>query len=247
MIFEYLLECLFQGVLLGTIVQDVRAYTKGEDDETLIKHPVLESVENLNKEIDSKTPNDDRVTRLLETIQKECDMDLAHRVLAGKNNSFTTLYKTYEHYKTSNAMLMHVFLAIRSLCDGQPDILETRAMDTFCASLKETTDIDLCILIIQVIRSNCVMHEKNRQGYVVAGLVPLLASRLTDHKDRSEVVKEACHGLRVLTLDDDVRAVAGKAHDHARMIVDEGNALKIILGIAQGMFMARIQFISPIE
>jgi len=68
---------------------------------------------------------------------------------------------------------------------------------------------------------------------VASGLVPQLASILTAHKDNCDIIKEVCQAFRSLTLDDDPRVPFCKAHDHAKMIVLEAEALELLLDIAK--------------
>lgn len=57
---------------------------------------------------------------------------------------------------------------------------------------------------------------------------------LKTHKKNASIVKEVCQVLRTLTLDDDPRVPFGKAHDHAKLIVLEANALDLLLDVAKG-------------
>lgn len=61
-----------------------------------------------------------------------------------------------------------------------------------------------------------------------------LAQILINHEDNGDIVKEVCQAMRTLTLDDDPRVPFGKAHDHAKMIVTEANALELLLKVANG-------------
>lgn len=65
-------------------------------------------------------------------------------------------------------------------------------------------------------------------------VIQQIAKVLSSHKEHDRVVTEACVLMRTLTLDDDPRVPFSKAHDHAKMIVTEANALDILLEIAKG-------------
>jgi len=52
---------------------------------------------------------------------------------------------------------------------------------------------------------------------------------LTTHVETPAAVKQAAHCLRSLVLDDDVRVAFGKAHDHAKLIVNEHNGFMAIM------------------
>ena len=66
----------------------------------------------------------------------------------------------------------------------------------------------------------CVRHETNRQNLVSNGLL----SHLDPLVERHPV--QVCRLWQSLVQDDDVRVPFGKAHDHARAIVEEHGALK---------------------
>ena len=64
-------------------------------------------------------------------------------------------------------------------------------------------------------------------------LIQKLAKVLQNFKTQGPIVKEVCQLFRVLTLDDDPRVPFGKAHDHAKMIVTEAEALELLLDVAK--------------
>ena len=71
--------------------------------------------------------------------------------------------------------------------------------------------------------------------FAAKDVVKRIAEVLRDHKQHGDVVTEACVLVRTLTLDDDPRVPFSKAHDHAKMIVTEANALDLLLEIAKSM------------
>ena len=56
------------------------------------------------------------------------------------------------------------------------------------------------------------------------------------HQSDGALVREACQLYKTFTLDDDPRVPFGKAHDHAKMIVMEAEALELLLDIAKSKF-----------
>ena len=60
-----------------------------------------------------------------------------------------------------------------------------------------------------------------------------MADVLKTHQSDAAIVKEVCQMFRTLTLDDDPRVPFGKAHDHAKMIVTEAEALELLLDVAK--------------
>ena len=83
-----------------------------------------------------------------------------------------------------------------------------------------SSDPDLSSATLEWTLNCCVRHEMNRQNLVTNGLLshldPLVAT--------SPV--QVARLWQSLVQDDDVRVPFGKAHDHAREIVEEHQALK---------------------
>ncbi len=85
----------------------------------------------------------------------------------------------------------------------------------------------------------CVRHEQNRQNLVRNGLL--------DHLDRVPP-REATRVSRVwqaLVQDDDVRVPFGSAHDHARAIVEEHDALGKLIRAIKGTDRSREGQLKP--
>jgi hypothetical protein len=171
-------------------------------------------------------------------LKSECDIDLPHRCLAGTNGAYGALYKIVEKYRTDDKLLLNCLQTMCSLCNGQPDLLDESGVCLMMDLLeKKKEDIECSLWIVRFIRYCCVMHEANRQAFVKAKLIPSLMDCMLDHKSSGDVVKEVCILLRVLTFDDDVRVPFGQGHEHAKKIVTESAALKIIIEISQGEWM----------
>lgn len=81
----------------------------------------------------------------------------------------------------------------------------------------------------------CLKHEGNRQSLVAAGAMGSLVALLQAHRSNSLVVQAACRALKAFTLDDDIRQEFGKAHEHARLLVEENQLIALSLNLINGM------------
>jgi hypothetical protein len=93
---------------------------------------------------------------------------------------------------------------------------------------------DLTCSGLRCVRHACLKHEKNRQGLVKAGVLPLLTGAIARHGHHADVVREACGALRIMTFDDDIRVPFGQAHNHTKMIVQENEGLKVLIEATKG-------------
>ncbi len=201
-----------------------------------MQHPVIVALDSLTAALQSSSPDMSIIAADLAKIQAECDKDLAHRIQAGKNGAFPLLLKACRACECDNDMFLKCINTLCSLCNGQPDFLEHNSRMYFLTQLQkhqDTTTITAAA-IVRLIRLTCVMHETNRQAYVEQNLIPILMSMLEAHKDKPDVVREVCIGLKILVADDDVRVPFGKGHEHAKMIVLEQDALRKIMAICEG-------------
>lgn len=224
----------FQGVNLANIVKDLytRQQAGGADNSV---HQAIDAVRNISNELEKDLPDKNILSAELQKLKSECDIDLAHRCLAGTNGAYPTLYSMVERYRTDSEMLEKCLQTMCSLCNGQPDLLDQIGVVLMMELLEnKKADIECSMLIVRFIRYCCVMHESNRQAFVKAKLIPTLMDRLWEHRACGDMVKEACILLRVLTFDDDVRVPFGQGHEHAKKIVTESAALKTIIEISQG-------------
>ncbi|PAA72181.1 hypothetical protein BOX15_Mlig033435g2, partial [Macrostomum lignano] len=87
--------------------------------------------------------------------------------------------------------------------------------------------------LLGVLGSSCVLNEANRQLLVLNGLVPMLARLMRTQPGREALICQACRLFRLLTLDDDVRAVVGQAHERARQVMSETPALALLLRLCR--------------
>ncbi len=193
----------------------------------------LEELQSMISEPEDMIDNE-KLTSNLHTFQTECDTDMAHRSLAATNKAYQTLYSLTQRNKGDLVLLVKVLDSLCSLCNGQPDLIDSDGMTLLCEIVKENgTNETILLSAIKAIRLNCVMHEKNRQAFVKKGLIPLMLSVIKDNRENHQVVKDASATLRGLTVDDDIRVPFGNAHEHAKMIVEKG-ALKVLLETMPG-------------
>ncbi|XP_077989439.1 armadillo repeat-containing protein 6-like [Glandiceps talaboti] len=221
-----------QGIDLSNIIKSLSLQGDGEGDGES-KHTVVVVMEKLNGLLDSGCEDAEVITNL-EKFRAECDVDFAHRSLAATKQAYPLMYKLYEKYKNNQTVLLHITVALSAFFNGQPDIIDPKGIEVLSSCLKENIEsAELSPAVIKTIRMTCIMHETNRQAYVTDNdLITLLLQALQKHKDAAAVTRESCQALRILTVDDDIRVPFGKAHDHAKTMVEEG-ALKVLLGIMQ--------------
>lgn len=199
------------------------------------EHPVITAIKNLKLSLDSDVATVEEITDSVVLIRMECDVDLSRRCLAGNNEAFPVLIQTLEKYRNNNKMLQKTLRTLLALTNGQPDLLDDHSCCLLMEFLESYKDnVDVLYFTIGVITNTCTKHEQNRQLFVKKGLVSKLSEVLNKHKDTDKLVIEACGTLRVLTLDDDIRVPFGQAHEHAKMIVTEGNALETMLNLCKG-------------
>lgn len=220
-----------QGVNLSNIVQDSRLFS-GQGDAA--EHPVVSAIKNLKICVDSEDSSNAEITDCIVMIRAECDVDLSRRCLAGNNQAYPALIQALEKFLTDDKMLQKTLLTLLSLTNGQPDLLDEHG----CSLLMEMLDSfrdneDILYLTVGLICNTCTKHEANRQMFVKRSLISKLTEVLNRHKGSEKLVTETCGALRVLTLDDDIRVPFGQAHENAKAIVTEGNALETLLNLCK--------------
>lgn len=219
---------MFQGVNLTFIVRDPSLYSA---DGEKLEHPVIAALKSLS--LEESQEND--IENLI-TVKTECDIDLTHRCFVGKNNAYSVLLKTLK--KTKDGDKTHLIKALEtfcSLCNGQPDLLNEEGAEEFMSIMKnEKNDADVTELIVKLVRLNCIKHEMNRRMFVKNDLIKELVRVLMTYKSSPSMIKEVAFGLRVLTQDDDLRVPFGSAHENAKQIVIEGDALRELISICKG-------------
>lgn len=82
----------------------------------------------------------------------------------------------------------------------------------------------------------CLKHEQNRQNLVAAGALGTLVAFLQAHKSNSKAIRTTSKAIRAFTLDDDMRQEYGKAHEHARLLVEEHGLIPICLDLIKSKY-----------
>ena len=96
--------------------------------------------------------------------------------------------------------------------------------------------------LLKCINTSCQMSESNRQFFVENGLCENLMLIFQKHKTNNAILCEACHLIRSILLDDDVRVEFGKSHEHAKFIASQLNGLDVLLHIGLGIILEFVLF-----
>jgi hypothetical protein len=215
------------------IIRDASLYSA---DGQKSVHPVVEALNSLSLD-EKQSAEEFDPNKHLDIVRQECDIDLSRRCFAGKNNAYPVLLKILKNFRTSNKeMFVKTLETMCSLCNGQPDLLDEDGAEYFMDIMKdESNDETVIALIVKLVRLNCIKHENNRKMFVKNDLIKELVRILTSNRKSPTIVKEVSYGLRCLTLDDDLRVPFGSAHENAKQIVTEGDALRSMLEICSGI------------
>jgi len=180
-------------------------------------HEVVEALEKLKPESDVATK-----MSALKKIQELCKDDLAQRVLATNNGAYSFLLRLAGETEGLEVR-KEALTTLAIVMDTNPDHLEPQGIT---AIEKSVNHPELGVATLDWLLVCCVRHEHNRQNIVNSGVLEEIKHAIA--KGNRE------HQLRVsriwmaLVQDDDIRVPFGKAHDHAREIVEKHEALKIL-------------------
>lgn len=220
-----------QGVDLSCIVKAIPAATSGDTQEEQT-HQVLLALESLRLRMDSA--GDTEVTAQMKSFTEQCSLGFAQRYLAAQKDAYPLILSFCKNNIEQPDALLVALSALASLTDGQPDLLDAEGQQVILGVLKKyREDSSVTCVAVRIVHHCCLKHEQNRQDLVKGGVLPLLTAAMTQHSGCAELVKEVSAALRVMTFDDDVRVMFGHAHEHAKTIVLEHNALKILIGAAK--------------
>ncbi|XP_075405295.1 armadillo repeat-containing protein 6 [Tenrec ecaudatus] len=220
-----------QGVDLSTIVKTAPRVSADGPQEP--EHHVLQALDALREAVTHSQPQE--VALLLASFRNQCQQHKSCRFLAAQKGAYPVLLAAWQLASASEpALLLQALDTLAVLMDGQPDLLDAQGLPLLVATLTRGAGAaDLTCAALRLVRHACVKHEQNRQALVKAGVLPLLTSAIMQHGRCTDVVREACGALRVMTFDDDIRVPFGQAHTHARMIVQENQGLKVLVEAAQ--------------
>jgi len=73
----------------------------------------------------------------LEELEKECNIDLAHRIMAEKNGAFPLIVKSLKHYQKNVVLRDQCLKTMSSLIQGYPDIVTHEGIELLCTVLEE--------------------------------------------------------------------------------------------------------------
>lgn len=199
-----------QGVDLSNIV------IGGQDGD----HVVVKAIEGLNL-------NENLVENCC-VIRSECSKGLAEKVLATQSKGYEALVKVALDNKESFPVRSTATQALSSLLDGNPDPLDEQGFLVVVQGLNTPSEKVLVEASLDMALSCCVRHEQNRQNLVKNGLLDCLDGVVDNHPVMVARLWQA------LVQDDDVRVPFGKAHEHARMIVEDHDGLFKLIDAVNG-------------
>ena len=232
-----LLYAFVQGVNLDTIVKEFRhpGVFSPDGSSEIPDHAAVSAVKQLRVAVAQQPIVVTDVIVACENLGNVCSKSLAERCLAAKNGGFDVLMSAID-VATDGVILPKVLSAYESFIDGQPDLITEDSASKLVEMLRREplATNSLLASVLRVINLSCIKHEGNRQTYVALGLIPAVSQLLRLAEADGDVVRAACAVLSSLTLDDDIRVPFGKGHDHAKIIVIEGNAVPVLLNLAKG-------------
>jgi len=167
---------------------------------------------------------EENLSESLTTIMNCCDGDLAQRVLATDNGAYSALLR---HLGKPGADLQcKVLETLSKVMDTNPDHLEAQGVEHMYNLLSSPQD-SILVAVLDWMLICCVRHEGNRQALVDRPGLLGRTAELAGEKD-NEVVTMVCKLWVQLVQDDDVRVPFGKAHEHARELVEVHHALTVL-------------------
>ncbi|XP_047491037.1 armadillo repeat-containing protein 6-like [Penaeus chinensis] len=217
-----------QGVHLGTIVKNMHL---SEDKQNII-HDILVALEKIKCAADG-SPSESDISAPLATFSAECKVSVAHRVLANKNNAYEVLIKLIKKVQGDPALLAPSVKAMGALMEQNSDILTLEGIELLLDLLKDWTTRNEESRVPEYLgrwsTECCLKHERNRQTMVTAGSLGILVAFLKGQKSNSKAIRTTSKAIRAFTLDDDMRQEYGKAHEHARLLVEEHGLIPLCL------------------
>lgn len=75
---------------------------------------------------------------------------------------------------------------------------------------------------------------------VTAGALGILVAFLQGQKSNSKAIRTTSRAIRAFTLDDDMRQEYGKAHEHARLLVEEHGLIPVCLEMIKSKLVSGI-------
>jgi len=167
---------------------------------------------------------EEKLLESLTTIINCCDGDLAQRVLATDNGAYSALLRLLS--KPGANLQCKVLETLSKVMDTNPDHLEAQGVELMY-NLVSSPEDSVLVAVLDWMLICCVRHEGNRQALVDRPGLLGRTAHLASEKD-DEVVTMVCKLWVQLVQDDDVRVPFGKAHEHARELVEVHHALTVL-------------------
>ncbi|NWR03143.1 ARMC6 protein, partial [Paradoxornis webbianus] len=219
-----------QGVDLSNIVKAVRP--PASENGQRQKHQILLTLDSLSRAVAEADMA--QLPQHLSAFSAQCKEQLAFRHLAGQNGAYAVVLSACRLAAGHRDLLLQALSTLSALLDGQPDLLDGAGRELVLRGLRERRgDAEVALAAVRCVRHACLKHERNRQDFAAAGVLPLLTGAIVQHGGSAEVVRAAASALRVMTFDDDIRVPFGHAHDHAKMIVLENDGLRVLIEAAK--------------
>nr|XP_045612554.1 armadillo repeat-containing protein 6-like isoform X2 [Procambarus clarkii] len=202
------------------------------EDKRSVVHDILVALDKLRSAADGSPVLED-IQEPLALFSAQCKLSVAHRVLANNHGGYAVLLKLLKNVQGEPAMLGPTLKAMVALTESNPDILTTEGTQVMVQLMEEwkcrADNLTIPEYLARWCIESCVKHERNRQTLVAAGSLGALVALLHANKSNSRVVRSTCKALRAHTLDDDIRQEFGKAHEHARILVEEHGLIGVCL------------------
>ncbi|XP_076066743.1 armadillo repeat-containing protein 6 isoform X2 [Oratosquilla oratoria] len=216
-----------QGILLSNIVKNMRISEEGS-----MVHDILEALKSI-KEFKNSDATVEIPTESFSTFTAQCKLSIAHRMLATKEGAYPVLTEVLEKHDNQDEVVLLSLKALTALTECNPDILEQQGCGLMLSLMDkwsvQAQEIEIPEYLCRWCTESCLRHENNRQNLVKAGAHGKVVALLQGHRSSAKIVRFACKCLRSFILDDDVRCAFGKAHDHARTLVEELSVIKVSL------------------
>jgi len=193
-----------QGINLGNIVISEQG-----------SQVVVKAVQGLFK--------NDELLENMKVIQECCRSDLPSRVLATDNGAYSILVKLGAETQ-SDQVKLEVVRTLVTVMDTNPDMLESQGIDIMNKILSERQSEEQTEAGLELVLVCSVKCEQNRVALIQNGILINLVSCMTS----PSLVIRVCKVWVALVQDDDVRVPFGKAHENAREIVENHEALKVL-------------------
>ena len=84
-----------------------------------------------------QTVEEEEILKLLQELEKECSIDLAHRIMAEKNGAFPKIVQFLKRCKDNAPLKNQCLKSMEALIQGYPDIVTHEGIETLCTVLDE--------------------------------------------------------------------------------------------------------------